>query len=180
MIDHCSRSLEQAWRVACKWKTPPQWRTGEWREELKCVANWILLEAEMNYVPARNGERDRYLFLRVLSALQTHHRREWRFGMRNYLRIFSNDPVAEATSFVSEFEDPQLASEIETTELRITLHQSLDLLNHDDRLLPYSIYFDERTEDELALRAGVSQAAINQRKQRALNKLRILLSDGGG
>jgi len=76
MLDYSQNPIEQAWQMACRWKTPPQWERREWHEEMKALSQWAGLDAEAVYNPVQHGDKDNYLLSRVLSALQTHHRRD--------------------------------------------------------------------------------------------------------
>lgn len=55
------------------------------------------------------------------------------------------------------------------------LHRGLSLLAEDERLLIEQIFFEERTERELALEYGLSQKGINKRKKKILERLRELI-----
>lgn len=55
------------------------------------------------------------------------------------------------------------------------LHKALSLLSDDERYLMEQIYFQERTERNLATELNLSQNAINKRRQRILDKLRELM-----
>lgn len=55
------------------------------------------------------------------------------------------------------------------------LHKALSLLSDDERYLMEQLYFQERTERNLATQLNLSQNAINKRRQRILDKLRELM-----
>lgn len=55
------------------------------------------------------------------------------------------------------------------------LHKALSLLSDDERYLMEQLYFQERTERNLATELNLSQNAINKRRQRILDKLRELM-----
>lgn len=57
------------------------------------------------------------------------------------------------------------------------LHKALSLLSEDERYLVEQLYFQERTERELAVQLGLSQNAINKRRQRILERLRGMLKN---
>lgn len=63
---------------------------------------------------------------------------------------------------------------IRNIEIR-QLHKALSLLSDDERYLMEQLYFQERTERELAAQLNLSQNAINKRRQRILDKLRELM-----
>lgn len=55
------------------------------------------------------------------------------------------------------------------------LHKALSLLSDDERYLIEQLYFEERTERELAQELGVYHNAIHKRKQLILDKLKTFL-----
>lgn len=52
------------------------------------------------------------------------------------------------------------------------LHRALTLLSDGERELIEQLYFKEWTEREIAARTGLSQNAVNKRRQKILGKLR--------
>ena len=52
------------------------------------------------------------------------------------------------------------------------LHTALMQLTKEERDLIYALFFDEKTESEVAKSLGVSQQAIHKRKNRILKKLK--------
>ena len=52
------------------------------------------------------------------------------------------------------------------------LHTALMQLTKEERDLIYALFFDEKTESEVAKSQGVSQQAIHKRKNRILKKLK--------
>lgn len=57
------------------------------------------------------------------------------------------------------------------------LHKALSVLSEDERYLINQLYFQEKTERQLAAQLGVSQNTINKRRQRILERLRGLLKN---
>lgn len=57
------------------------------------------------------------------------------------------------------------------------LHKALSLLSDDERVLVEQIFFEERTERDLAAEYQLSQKGINKRRQRILERLRELLEN---
>ncbi len=55
------------------------------------------------------------------------------------------------------------------------LYQALNMLEKGERDLIEQLFFEEVNERELASRLGISQAAVNKRKARLLEKLRGML-----
>lgn len=55
------------------------------------------------------------------------------------------------------------------------LHKALSLLSEDERLLMEQLYFEGRTEREIAKERGVYHNAIHKQKNRVLDKLKKIL-----
>ena len=55
------------------------------------------------------------------------------------------------------------------------LHTALSLLAPEERALIQALFFEERTESELAAVLGISQPAVYKRKMKILRKLKIFL-----
>lgn len=78
----------------------------------------------------------------------------------------------------------QFTGEVPSTEEQVLrrmeseqLHKALSFLSDYERYLIRQIYFEERTERDLAEELGCSQNAVNKRKQRILEKLRGLIEN---
>ena len=54
------------------------------------------------------------------------------------------------------------------------LHKAILTLSKEEQWLIYELYFEERTEREVAAELKLSQKAVNKRKQKILEKLRKL------
>lgn len=57
------------------------------------------------------------------------------------------------------------------------LHRALSSISDEERYLIQQIYFNDRTERDLAEELGCSQNAVNKRKQHILDKLRRFLEN---
>lgn len=76
------------------------------------------------------------------------------------------------------YEDRDQAS-IEETIIRNIVREQLmkafAKLSNEERLIIYGLYFDEKSEREIARMMGISQAAIHKRRNRILEKLKKFL-----
>ena len=79
--------------------------------------------------------------------------------------------------------DEQFEAENKTEELVIQniiyeqLHHAISLLSKDEQYLIKQLFFEERTERDLAEEYQLSQKAINKRRQKILKKLKDLLKN---
>lgn len=88
----------------------------------------------------------------------------------------SYERLAEiAVQFAGEAPSPeeQVLRRMESEQL----HKALSFLSDDERYLIRQLYFEERAERDLAEELGRSQNAVNKRKQRILEKLRVFLEN---
>lgn len=69
--------------------------------------------------------------------------------------------------------EEQVLKRIESEQL----HRTLSFLSDEEQYLIQQIYFNERTERDLAEELRCSQNAVNKRKQRILDKLRRFLEN---
>lgn len=61
--------------------------------------------------------------------------------------------------------------------LRDRLHRCLDALDEPDQQLIHALYFEGLSERKYAKRVGIPQRTINDRRRRALRKLKELLEN---
>ena len=57
------------------------------------------------------------------------------------------------------------------------LHHAISLLSEDEQYLIKQLFFEERTERELAEEYQLSQKAINKRRKKILSKLKTILKN---
>lgn len=73
-------------------------------------------------------------------------------------------------------EETQSLEELVIERMEIEkLHKALKVLSDDERYLIMQLYFEERTEREMAEELGIYHNAIHKQKSRILNKLKKIL-----
>lgn len=81
--------------------------------------------------------------------------------------------LEQNVQFIEELDS---AEELAIRNIQIQqLHRALSLLPEDERLLIQRIFFEERTERDLAREYGMSQKGINKRRKKILERLRELM-----
>jgi RNA polymerase sigma factor (sigma-70 family) len=106
---------------------------------------------------------DAFLYRRVVESVWTRYRQEWSFGRRCRADTRLPDRSVEA----SDRPDPEALD-------RLVL--LLGNLPEADQSLIRQLFWDGRTEAELAAEIGVSRQAVSQRQQRILQRLRSELA----
>lgn len=88
----------------------------------------------------------------------------------SYERLLDQDAqFAENTASVEE----QVLRNIQSEQL----HKALSLLSDDERILVEQLYFEERTEREIADEHGIYHNAVHKQKRRILHKLKKILEN---
>ena len=83
------------------------------------------------------------------------------------------DSIDRLTELGFEFEDTSFS--IEALDTAVTVEQALDQLSFDERYIIESLFYNGRSERELANELGVTQNKIHYDKMKVLSKLYKLL-----
>jgi DNA-directed RNA polymerase specialized sigma24 family protein len=137
---------------------PPRWSPCDWQEEARAQGTLAACEALRAFEPGRLVPLDAFLYHRVVASVWTRYRQEWSFGRR----------VRRAAALP----DRAAAVDCPEPELVDRLAVLLQTLDEGERRLIRQLFWDGRTEDQLALELGITRQAVNKRKQRLLQRLR--------
>jgi RNA polymerase sigma factor (sigma-70 family) len=150
------RSLRQLYT----WRVPPNWSRRDWHEEMKAEANAAAWEAELDFDPTRGVPLRAFVHQRVLARALTRYRRECAYARRCGLHP-ETDHCEDVTAGGS--------SSVDVSE---SLQRCLDRLPEQNRRLIQCLYWEGKTEREVARLLTRSQPTISQRKRRILEQLR--------
>ena len=101
-----------------------------------------------------------FVHWRVWARARSRYRREWTYVLRCGFHLEDND-CGDAT-----------ANGFSPVEVSESLHHSLDRLPEHQRELIVSLFWEEKTEVEIARMLSLSQQAISKHKRRILALLR--------
>lgn len=147
------------------WRLPPNWSHHDWMEEATGHAALAACQAFADFSPDRGIPLERFIRHRVMAGILTRYRQEW-----SYARHCRYQSEAESSQPVA----PNL---LDGTILRTTMRDLLARLSQADRNLIQQVFFDLRTEADIASSMGISQQAVNKRKGGILNQLRGVLEN---
>jgi RNA polymerase sigma factor (sigma-70 family) len=147
-------------RRAHRWRVPPRWSPRDWWEELDAEALASACEAVHHFDATRGLSQSNYVFHRMLVATLGRSRREW-----GYALSFLRPRIDRPTVVVAE-------DHLVTVEEGQMLSAALGELKRLDRQLIEQLYWEGRSEAEIASESGITQQAANRRKQRILRELR--------
>ena len=149
----------RCWMRIRTWSVPPRWSPREWCDEARDQGEATACGALRDFDPHRLVPLDAFLYSRVVDAVWTRYRQEWAYGRRTRPGEAIPDRPA-----------PERAGLDADTLAR--LEAALGSLAELDRGLIRQLFWDGRSEDDLAREWGVSQQAVSKRKQKILQELR--------
>jgi RNA polymerase sigma factor (sigma-70 family) len=146
------------------WRVPPGWGPADWWEEVAAEAAIAALLAVTDFDPARGVPLGCYVRMRVLGHALARYRREWAYGIR------CSRPLTDSEGADSPASLPEGISE--------ELGRALESLPAADRWLIRRLFWEDRSQAEVADEMGISQQAVSKRKRRALELLAASFPDG--
>jgi len=155
------------------WRVPPNWSRDDWLEELAAVATAAAWQALCDFDPDRGVPLAGFGYCRIISRCLARYRKEWRYA----LHLVASDSREKETTI---FKDPGSS----VAKVDGTRHPSSDLrgavgaLPVDQRRLIEQLFWEERTETQVANTMNINQSTINRRKRTILKSLRRKLCDG--
>jgi RNA polymerase sigma-70 factor (ECF subfamily) len=129
---------------------------------MHAVASSAAWEAESEYDPSRGVPFCGFARQKVLSSALTRYRQEWSYALRSAVEC-----DLEQRDGACSDEDPD--------GMVHSLRIALDRLSDSEGLLVKELFWEQRSEAEIARRAGITQQAISKRKRVVLSSLRRLL-----
>jgi RNA polymerase sigma factor (sigma-70 family) len=160
----CLLVLSQCMRRVRRWRVPPHWSAAEWYEEALSEATAAVHEAMCRFDPNRGIELKWYVRRRILLRVLARYRKEWAFGLR---WLSSDDAPADRGIAPT-------APRVDDRELRTAMNS----LTGAERRLMEALFWERRTESDLARKMGISQQEVSKRKLVILIKLRHALDAG--
>jgi hypothetical protein len=149
----------RCWVRVRSWRVPPRWSAGDWWDEARAQGALADSQARRDFDPRRCVPLDAFLYRRVVDAVWTRYRQEWSYGRH----ARSGGAIADRPVPARSGPDPDTLA---------SLVSALDSLAERDRGLIRQLFWDGRSEDDLAREWGVSQQAVSKRKQKILQELR--------
>jgi len=161
-----SDSLESRTVASClkrirRWRGPPRWSRWEWLEEIEAEVTIATLEARRDFNAARGVPWEAFLRLRIMNAALARYRREWTYALHR-VQGAALEPAARD-------DGPPW----ETAAKLIT--EVLGQLPDQDMWLIEGLFWEGKSESELAESLGISQQAVNKRKRTIFQYLRRLI-----
>jgi RNA polymerase sigma factor (sigma-70 family) len=163
--------LKRTW----SWRVPPNWSRDDWLEELAAVATAAAWQALCDFDPELGVPLAAFGYCRIISRCLARYRKEWRY----VLHIRASDSREEQTTTFKHAGLPSSVARVNGTDpSNNDLRGAVRALPGKQRRLIEQLFWEERTETEVANTMNINQSTINRRKRTILNSLRMKLCDG--
>jgi RNA polymerase sigma factor (sigma-70 family) len=149
------------------WRVPPRWSPRDWWEEIDAEGVASACHAMRIFDPERGLSLASFVYHQVLASALSRYRQEWNYALR-----YGLSPSSENHLVGLDDVENRLAADQEEKKLK----RLMTNLPESERRLIESLFWDGRTETEVAGGLGISQQAVCKRKHKILNKLRNTLA----
>jgi RNA polymerase sigma factor (sigma-70 family) len=117
-------------------------------------------QAVCDYDPTRGVPFSAYARQRVLASVLTRYRQEWAYAFRCVLKPPDDERPRKAHR------------QLVLSPVRESLREALTQLSSLELWLLAQVFWEERTEADIAQQVGISQQAVSKRKSAILRELR--------
>lgn len=158
--------LQKVWG----WQCPPNWTEKDWQIELSTLA----LAAACQCLFEQPDADDNTLTHYILVILKKFWRDEWAYAARCVPLEFPPPSTDE--------DEPCITLEFVATDwdedkilLHLALQKALARLPEKERLLIHCLFWEQKSQAEVAKELGISPRAVRKRLNAVLKKLRAML-----
>lgn len=148
-----------------RWRTPRRWSPSDWLEEIQATAFAATWDAICLYDKSRGVTLNAYMRLHIIKTCYGRYRKKWNYALN--------------TCEEASVDDSFIGNPYRVLDETVWLEEAVGRLTEGDALLVRDLYWNGRSESEVARDLGVTQQAINKKKQRILETLRFRLLDIG-
>jgi RNA polymerase sigma factor (sigma-70 family) len=177
-LSHLDESLGSAVQSGLKrtrsWRVPPNWSRDDWLEELASVATAAAWQALCDFDPDRGVPLAGFGYSRIMSRCLARYRKEWRYALH---LVASDSREEESTTFERPELNASFPGKMNETHPSNDLRGAIGALPAKQRRLIEQLFWEERTETEVADAMDTNQSTISRRKQAILHGLRMKLCD---
>jgi RNA polymerase sigma factor (sigma-70 family) len=175
MDETLGSAMQSGFKRIRSWRVPPNWSRGDWCEELAAVGTAAAWQAVCEFDPERGVPLAGFGYCRMMTRCLSRYRKEWRYA----LHLVASDSCEKATT---TFKQPGLAAssvaKVDGTHpSNEDLRCAVGSLPAEQQRLIEQLFWEQRTETQVADALGTNQSTINRRKQAILNGLRMKFRD---
>ncbi len=168
-LQHRLPNWPKIWEICTRrthsWRVPPRWALRDWWEEIDAESVAAACHALRIFDPHRGPDLGTFVYHQILASALGRYRQEWTYAVRYGLSAGEPPDISVTEDRFAIEQDEQ------------QLKQTLTDLPEADRSLIEHLFWDGRTETEVATGLGISQQAVSKRKHRILMELRESFDD---
>ncbi len=173
--ENLGSAVQSGFKRIRSWRVPPNWSRGDWFKELTAVGTAAAWQAVCDFDPERGVPLAGFGYCRMMARCLACYRKEWRYALH---LVASDSCERETTAFKhSALAASSAAKTDETNGSNDDLRGAVGALPAEQRRLIEELFWEERTETEVADAMGINQSTINRHKQAILNGLRMKFRD---
>src|SRR5437762_10354006 len=155
------------------WRVPPNWSRGAWSEELAAVGIAAAWQTVCEFDPERGVPLAGFCYCRMMTRCLSRYRKEWRYAL--HLVASDSSEKETTTSNHTDLAAFSAARADGTYRSNDDLRGAVGVLPAEQQRLIEQLFWEERTETEVADAMSMNQSTINRRKQAILHGLRMKL-----
>ena len=173
MLSALGFAVQAGFKRIQSWHVPPNWSRVDWLEELAAIATAAAWQAVRDFDAERGVPLAGFGYCRVVSHCLARYRKEWRYA----LHLVSRDRCKKK---ITTFEHPDLTT-LSPAQLHDAhssndhLRRAIGALPAEQRRLIEQLFWEGRSETEVATTMSINQSTVSRRKRAILNRLRISL-----
>jgi len=171
MPPECCAVLNNCFRRICSWRVPPNWSTSDWFDEIKAHGVAALWQALCDYDAGRAVPLEAFVYQRVVARVLTRHRQEWGYALRIVPEGAADSVPTGFNPSRNEFTKHNPAAIIAACPAYEGLLDAVASLPKPSRLLIEQLFWQERTEEDIAQALRIGRRAVNKRKHVVLRSL---------
>jgi RNA polymerase sigma factor (sigma-70 family) len=175
MDETLDSAMQSGFKRVRSWRVPPNWSRGDWFEELAAVGMAAAWHAVCEFDPERGVPLAGFGYCRMMTRCLSRYRKEWRYAL--HLVASDSREKETTTSNHTDLAASSAARADGTYCSNDDLRGAVGALSREQQRLIEQLFWEERTETEVADAMGTNQSTINRRKQAILHGLRMKLRD---
>jgi DNA-directed RNA polymerase specialized sigma24 family protein len=163
--EECDALLNRCFKRICGWRVPPNWSAVDWREEIRAHGLAAACEASCEFDASRRVPPDAFVYQRVIARAYTRFRQEWAYGLRCLSETCGVVTDGGHVSLHSKSRVQCRESSVEPDHAYQALHDALGSLSESGHQLIMQLFWEGKTEANIAEALGISHQAVGKRKQ---------------
>jgi len=163
--------IQSVIRRVSRWQTPANWSRADWADEERAVVNLAVCQTVRDHSQVADNSLEQTVYFHALGRALTRYRQESLYSGR-FLPLMPTEDTADEEENVPTIA-PRWCPVDESVCTPEWLTAAIEGLPKPDSQLIEKLFWQERTQADIARELNISQRAVSQRRQRVLKNLRV-------